>query len=132
MEMKTRGKCYICGKKFGKAGMIKHLKTHLKNDGDTRLSHILVDAFRPEYWLHIEIPADAMLEDLDQFLRDIWLECCEYLSAFEIDGVEYHSMPEDEKDMYYKLSGIPSVGTEFYYVYDFGTSTELSGSAQYA
>jgi len=124
--MKTQGECYICGKKFGKAGMTKHLKTHLKNDGDTRLFHIVVEGLhRPEYWLHVEIPADAKLKDLDQFLRDIWLECCGHLSAFEIDGVEYHSMPEGEKGMHYKLGRVLSVGTEFYHIYDFGDSTEL-------
>ena len=95
--MKTQGKCYICNKTFSKAGMTKHLKTHLRDDGDTKLFHIMVDGlYRPEYWLHIEIPADAKLADLDKFLRDIWLECCGHLSAFEIDGVKHHSMPKGE------------------------------------
>ncbi len=120
-----QGKCYICNKTFSKAGMTKHLKKHLEDDGDTKLYHIMVDAFGPEYWLHIEIKADAKLKDLDRFLRDIWLECCGHLSAFEIDGVSYHSMPEGERGMHYKLNKVLSVGTEFYHIYDFGSSTEL-------
>jgi hypothetical protein len=32
------------------------------------------------YWLHIEIPGNAMLSDLDEFLRGIWLECCGHLT----------------------------------------------------
>ena len=38
----------------------------------------------PMYWLHIEIPAKATLEDLDHFLRAVWLECCGHLSSFDI------------------------------------------------
>ena len=120
-----RGKCYICGKVFSKAEAVEHLKKHLKDEGDLRLFHILVDGLQPEYWLHIEIPVNAKLKDLDDFLRDIWLECCGHLSAFEIDGVEYHSMPENETGMYFKLNRVLSVGTEFHHIYDFGTSTEL-------
>jgi hypothetical protein len=127
-----QGKCYICGKTFGKVGMTKHLKTHLKDDGDTRLFHIRVDGlYQPEYWLHIEIPVDAKLKDLDEFLRDVWLECCGHLSAFEIDGTRYYSDYFDfdldpmAKDMNVKLSEVLEVGKEFYHVYDFGDSTEL-------
>jgi hypothetical protein len=65
------------------------------------------------------------LKVLDKFLRGVWLECCGHLSAFEIDGVEYHSMPEGEKGMHFKLSRVLNPGMEFYHTYDFGTSTEL-------
>lgn len=27
-----------------------------------------------------------LLDDLDQFIRDIWVECCGHLSAFYIEG----------------------------------------------
>jgi len=126
-----KGKCFICGKTLSKVGMTRHLKTHLKDDGDTRLFHIVIDGlYRREYWLHIEIKADAKLKDLDKFLRDIWLECCGHLSAFEINGVKYYSLSEDENDMNYndmnyRLDRVLSVGMEFYYIYDFGTPTEL-------
>jgi len=88
----------------------------------------MVDAF--EYWLHIEIPANAKLRDLDQFLRDIWLECCGHLSAFEINGVQYHLETEGfylepVKGMHFKLSKVLNPGMKFHYTYDFGSSTEL-------
>jgi len=35
------------------------------------------------------MPARATLTDLDGFLRDIWLECCGHLSAFDIGTVRY-------------------------------------------
>lgn len=130
--MKVQGECYICNKTFSKAGMTKHLKKHLKDDGNTKLYHISVDGlYRPEYWLHIEIKANAKLKDLDQFLRDIWLECCGHLSAFEINGVRYHSdyfdfdLDPEARDMNVHLSKVLSVGMKFYHIYDFGTPTQL-------
>jgi len=34
--------------------------------------HIVVEGrFLPRYWLHLEAAANATLEDLDDFLRDI-------------------------------------------------------------
>lgn len=45
------------------------------------------------YWLVIEVKDTATLKDVDQFLRNIWLECCSHLSAFEIDGLSYKSFP---------------------------------------
>ena len=125
-----KGKCYICGKTFSKAGMMRHLKTHMKNDGNVKLYHIMIEGLQlPQYWLHIEIPADAKLEDLDQFLRDIWLECCGHLSAFEIDGVsyycEYFELEPDEEDMNLPLNSVLRPGMEFYHIYDFGSPTRL-------
>ena len=101
--------------------MTKHLKSCLqKGEGNTRLFHIMVDGlYQPEYWLHIEISASTKLKDLDQFLRDIWLECCGHLSEFEIEGGIY------EGDRRIALSKLLSPGIEFYHVYDFGSSTEL-------
>jgi len=90
MVVKIPGKCYYCGEILGKAGMAKHLKKHLKDDSKTKLFCIMVDGLQdPEYWVNIEIPADAKLKGLDMFLRNVWFEGCGHLSAFEIDGVEY-------------------------------------------
>lgn len=43
------------------------------------------------YWLFIEVKETATLKDIDDFLRDIWVECCGHLSEFDIDGVSYQS-----------------------------------------
>lgn len=71
----------------------------------------------PEYWLHLKVAGNARLEALDQFLRDIWLECCGHLSAFSYKGTELA--------MERKLSDILSPGIELLHEYDFGTPTEL-------
>lgn len=126
-----RGKCRICTRTFTKVGMPRHLKTHLKDDGESLLYHIMIDGlYQPEYWLHIEIKADATLKDLDLFLRDVWLECCGHLSAFEIDGVRYYyradlTLYPGAKDMNVALKTVLKPRMDCYYVYDFGSSTEL-------
>jgi hypothetical protein len=62
----------------------------------TRLFHILVEGhYNPQYWMHLEISASEELATLDDFLRSIWLECCDHLSAFRIDGTSYDSEPEE-------------------------------------
>ena len=53
-----------------------------------RSYHIAVeDRYDPRYWMHLDMPMNLDLRGLDQFLRNIWLECCEHLSAFYISGV---------------------------------------------
>jgi hypothetical protein len=39
-------------------------------------------AYQKEYWLFLDIALNATLEDLDAFLRQIWLECCGHMSGF--------------------------------------------------
>ena len=63
--------------------------------------------------MFIEMQETATLEDLDSFLRDIWLECCGHLSAFNIYGTNYDVMPnensfwgEPSKSMKYKLKNL--------------------------
>jgi len=142
-KKQSKGKCLICNSIFGKAGMTKHLQSCLdknviseKISGDRRSQkrnkffHILVEGYHsPAYWMHLKISADARLKDLDDFLRDMWLECCGHLSAFEIQGTRYSSSPMteyDEKNMGRKLGDILGQGIKFFHEYDFGTTTALA------
>ena len=62
------------------------------NEKQTGLFVLLInDKYSKQYWLAVEMKDTASLKDLDQFLRDIWLECCGHLSDFEIEGVRYES-----------------------------------------
>ena len=63
----------------------------MKGSGKKIFHLQVVGMYSPMYWLHIEIPATATLEDLDRFLRAIWLECCGHLSSFEIAGETFAS-----------------------------------------
>lgn len=116
--------------------MTRHLKTcaadnDLSRGRPARLFHLRVeDAYSPLFWLDLEMKANATLDDLDDFLRRIWLECCGHLSSFTIEGVDYtvsHGMGYEpgERSMRAKLADVLDAGTRFEHVYDFGTTTEL-------
>jgi hypothetical protein len=131
----SNGKCSLCGGVFDKAAMTGHLKAckrktraaGARGAGKTTL-HLLVEGrYLPEYWMHLETPANATLDTLDRFLRDAWLECCGHMSEFEIDGTRYpvEPMDVDDEPMDVKLSDVLSPGMKFDYAYDFGSTTHL-------
>jgi len=79
--------------------------------------------------MHLEVPAQATLEDLDRFLRRTWLECCGHMSAFEIGGQRYSVGPLeefDEQDLLVALGNVLEPRLKFTYEYDFGTTTHLA------
>jgi hypothetical protein len=136
----SQGTCQFCHGVFSKSTMTKHLQscvqrksaiatTNEKSTKKTSLMHLLVEGReQPQYWMHIEIPADVTLQTLDNFLRRTWLECCGHMSKFDIDGDSYASYPDPEfgdKSMRAKLSAHLSPGEQFFHEYDFGTTTEL-------
>jgi hypothetical protein len=115
------GTCNFCKEEFDKRSMTQHLKRcklraaaiaaedAKKRKVKTRLLHLIVEGqYNPQYWMHLEISANEPLLTLDSFLRDIWLECCGHLSAFEIGEVTYKSEPDD----FYFPGGMPSVDEE--------------------
>lgn len=134
----SSGTCSFCNRSFAKSAMSRHLKAcqarREENDAEAakgsgkKIFHLQVEGlYSPMYWLHIEIPATATLENLDHFLRAIWLECCGHLSSFEIAGETFASeatMPGD-RSMNIALAKVMAPGMKFEYIYDFGTSTEL-------
>ena len=86
----ARGQCFLCGRIMAKGGLTRHLKKHLaERTGETDLVWIRVTDQTPwavlpssAFWLDLEVRADLPLEDLDEFLRAIWVECCGHLSHF--------------------------------------------------
>lgn len=105
MPRVSYGKCFLCEQTFAKNTITRHLKkcvpAHETGRGKpVRLFHIRAEGhYAPEYWLHLEIPADATLADLDDFLRAIWLECCGHLSAFIIGDTHYEYNPWEELEI---------------------------------
>lgn len=147
-KLELVGNCNICNKTYKKAGITRHLTKCLQSfinpsdiDDIERIFHIIVeDKYAPFWWLHIAISADTLLIDLDDFLRQIWLECCGHLSSFQINK-EYYNRDKagdffgesiydnasntDDKNMDIPMGDILKVGMKFNHVYDWGTSTEL-------
>jgi hypothetical protein len=138
----SNGKCNLCGGIFSKNAMTKHLESckKTKNTSETstgnlssrktKCFHLVVKGrYSPEYWMHLEVPANADFQVLDNFLRRIWLECCGHMSAFTVEGKRYSSGPMEEYDeegFDVKLCDILRPGTKFYHEYDFGTTTHLT------
>ena len=138
----STGQCTACQQTLAKNTMTRHLATCSKRlvldqqpptgrskAREISLLHLIVEGKDlPQYWLHVEIPADASLKHLDQFLRDIWLECCGHLSAFTIHGVRYAVLADPEfgdRGMTGKVGALLAPGTTALHEYDYGTTTEL-------
>ncbi len=140
------GACSFCGETFTTRTIRRHLTNCGKRQAaDAELARSTAAKSVPlyqlkvesrgifgKYWMYIELPADATLRNLDQFLRDIWLECCGHLSAFEIAGERYSVSPMNEaffgvreRGLSAKLQDILQPDLKFDYEYDFGTTSEL-------
>jgi hypothetical protein len=138
-KMRYPGRCELCGHVAGKAQMTRHLKACLAGKAETgdltaRVFHLVIEGRGlPMYWLHVEIPGAMTLENLDAFLRGIWLECCDHLSCFTIDGQRYSVQPAEsffggrrEQTMRAKIYSVLREGLKFAHEYDYGSTTELS------
>jgi len=98
---------------------------------EVEVYHLVVESrWEPDsYWLHIAVRADAPLHTLDQFLRDIWLECCGHLSMFKIHGAFFESGGfgdwSEGLGMGVAVERVLEPKLRFDYTYDMGDSTDL-------
>lgn len=130
-KKQSRGKCGFCGREMTKGGLSRHLRTcpqrkeaiSKANQGpgkEQALYHLQVqDAWWGDFWLHLEMKGLATLEDLDHYLRAIWLECCGHLSQFSVGG-----WAGDEISKRRRVEQVFEPGLELTHIYDFGTSSE--------
>ena len=159
-KIKSEGKCGFCGKIFSKAGINRHLQTHLEGKisenkkGTSFLLKIEQDSRygSPPYFLSLWVNGETTMGKIDDFLRDIWLECCGHLSAFkrirkqkrEFGGFwdffeaeellnagkmkEYEKLMEEtagEIPMSRKAKNVFCQDSKLEYEYDFGSTTAL-------
>lgn len=140
MTKQTKGFCKYCRKEYTRTGMIRHLAACKEKENLFALAKeevkyyelVLYGKYNKDYWLIVQVKENATLEDLDQFIRDIWVECCGHLSAFEICGQRYESNPSEDffgeelaKSMNCKLKKVLERGMQMEYDYDYGSTTEL-------
>jgi hypothetical protein len=113
----TLGKCAYCSGSFSGTIMARHLESCkdryassssqsrdkeyilLRNNNNTAQHHIayllkVSSKYFPEYWSFMEADGTCKLEDIDSFLRNMWLECCGHLSCFTIDSQRYEIQPD--------------------------------------
>jgi len=119
MAKNSGGNCYLCGATLGKIAMKNHLlKAHAEEEGGQECRLLKVEGvYDKDYWLFIDVPVEKTLSPVDGFLRRIWLECCGHLSNFCV------SPYGDTIGMSRKVGGL-AMGTQFYHLYDYGTTTE--------
>lgn|SRR3990167_4919617 len=130
-KSKNIGVCLLCKQNVEHRIITKHVEKCLEQnvlnstaEKNEQGKVFLIKIFAgKEFWIYIEINGSSTLNDLDDFLREIWLECCGHLSQFIINRSDYANDSKKAKTI---LDTLP-VGTEFLYEYDFGDTTELAG-----
>ena len=129
-QKQSSSKCFNCERELATRSMTSHLKSCpqrkkaiAKSNGRRRnqaLYHLRVqDSWRRDFRLDLEMSGSATLEDLDHYLRAIWLECCGHLSQFSIGG-----WTGDEISKRTRLDQVLQPDVEVTHIYDFGTSSE--------
>lgn len=137
----SEGICSFCGEKVSSRALARHLKKHLSEKAENspaagkKAFHLLVTGegwygAGKVYFLHLLVDEEALLFELDDFLRAIWLECCGHLSSFHVKGRKYHYNWMDAEspigeDMEQPVGEVFFTGLILLYEYDFGSSTHL-------
>ena len=126
----SRGECLFCEREMTKGGLSRHLaacprRAEVVKAADQTAGHgellyhlVVQDAWNSDFWLHLEMRGSARLDDLDRYLRAIWLECCGHLSMFSIGG-----WGGDEIAMRKRAEKVFEPGLELTHIYDYGTSS---------
>lgn len=128
-----KAKCYYCNKELTERTIKKHMKNcsemkksiDEKRIDDKEQRNQFIIAIKPEYagneyCVYLSIAGTLGLVHMDQFIRDIWVECCGHLSSFKIKGKFYQ-----DQSMNTKLNDILDIDEKFEYEYDFGSTTYL-------
>lgn len=131
-QQSSSGMCRGCGHVDSRTSMNTHQAicgVRLPGGGpDREVFRLRIGGGGP-YWLDVDVTLDATLDDLDSFLRAIWLDCCGHLSEFTIGPqVDYQNFDPHSADAASEQSPfreLLTVGETFGYTYDLGSSTEL-------
>lgn len=127
----SRGTCAYCGEVITKRSVTKHLdkcprrleavqSAAASSRSVETLWHLRVqDAYDKDYWLNLEMVGSASLDELDNYLRFIWLECCGHLSMFTIGGWRGDEIAKSSR-----ADAIFRPGMVLRHLYDFGTTSE--------
>ena len=124
----TRGTCAYCGEILTKRSVDKHLLTCEKRQAALKASSQpaetlwrlrVQDAYSKMFWLELEMRGSASLDQLDKYLRAIWLECCGHLSEYTLGGWGGVKVAKSRKaDAVFQPKMI------LRHLYDFGTTSE--------
>jgi hypothetical protein len=143
-QLKSEGQCVFCNEVFDRAAITRHLKTHFtkikKITANENSYHIKLENDprygKSPYFLNLWVSHKARFEDIDDFLRGIWLECCGHMSSFTDIEIrkknrkapyifDFDKKNEEEIMMSKKVSKLFYEKQKIEYQYDFGTTTTL-------
>ena len=94
-----------------------------------------------QHWMVLAVQPTTSLRQLDQFLRNEWLECCGHMSHFKIGQTQYsncvpgpgdapnfdNDLAEDnEQHMVHTLEETVAHGQRFHHEFDYGDTTCLN------
>jgi len=127
-------KCKVCGNEYTVRGITRHIKSckaiqEKYSKGIYKYYTLKIkDAYSSSFFLYVSAVSHLTLEELDQFLRDIWVECCGHLSCFNYNGKTYNiddqsSFGVDGRNI--QLKQLLKIGETLSYEYDYGSTTEL-------
>ena len=117
----TKGNCYLCGAEISKGAIKNHILKKHGGEGQECALLKVEGAYDKDYWLYIDVPLEETLEAVDAFLRDIWLECCDHMSAFSMKGKYWDEDTDYGKE--FEVGSFPT-GTQLIHEYDFGSTTK--------
>ncbi len=131
MAQQPNGKCYFCQETMTRRKLFNHLEKCAKRQeaiqtaekgkrATEKLFHLRAKhPYSSEFWLDLEVNGSAKLEDLDYYLRGIWLECCGHLSEFSAGNFF-----AGEISMSKKVADVFTKEPALFHSYDFGSTTE--------
>jgi hypothetical protein len=127
--------CKACGDQVAARSLTRHLSRCLPTNGGSQGFLIALKGRDDDrYLLYLAVSKDVRLSDIDSLLRQIWLECCGHSSGFTFFGQSYDTFAEDagtyegedSKSLETPLFKAAPPGTSGTYIYDYGSSTELT------
>ncbi|MBW6492424.1 MAG: hypothetical protein K0B15_14670 [Lentimicrobium sp.] len=129
-EQQSEGYCIYCNTLIPQKTMGKHLASHLAarekaEAGENAVNFCHVEVEAGEFFLHLLVKGSAKMKVIDVFLRDIWLDCCDHMSAFGHRNFKV--------SMSYAVEDVMEPKIKIYHDYDFGSTTRvfLKGHKQY-
>ena len=148
----SEGRCHVCGGALRADEVRSHATTcfmdavrsrYTVRDVDERYARsqplmIWVRSEELRHWMMLTVQPTTSLRQLDQFLRNQWLECCGHMSHFEIGNVQYSACvpgPGDppmfdtdlaephEQHMVHTVEETITIGDPFRHEFDYGDTT---------
>ena len=132
-KIRSVGKCIFCSATYTNAGINKHLNAHLIKEVRSPFTgssfHIRIEEdpfFDRLFFLNLWVDGEALMSEIDDFLRAIWLDCCGHSSVFHNPKQKKkYTGPEEDTLMDTKTKDLLTKGMMLDYEYDFGSTTSL-------